>query len=272
MENQHSKYYHLDAEQSYKRFTGLNLCTAIIVLIVGLLIIWWMLYADQVILSYLALAVTAFVVHNLKILMWNQLQGILLIDCDPVKLLQVYEIMEQKRPYLGTKSGFLRLKAECCMYRKERWEQGFACLEKVNFKKKNIVMELLRTRLYFSYYALLEQWDELYRLQREMEELTGRYKLKGRAEKYYQMTMLDCKYKVLLHEEKYEEANAMTERRMQESGKLPLNQVILIMRIAQEEARRGEKEKALEHLKFVIDNGNTLSTVDEAKELFEKIG
>ena len=51
------------------------------------------------------------------------------------------------------------------------------------------------------------------------------------------MTMLDCKYKVLLHEEKYEEANAMTERRMQESGKLP--------------------------------KGNTLSAVDEAKELFE---
>lgn len=268
---QHSVYYEMNSEQAYKRFNGLEILATVLYMLAGVGLIVWILLKGEVILPLLIMIVLRFSIRWVSARLEKGLQEILLKDCDPVKLLEIYNHLEQKRSKMKRNSMYLAMKAQCCFYRKENWEEGARYLQAIQFKKKTTMHELIRVNLYCTYYSISRQWDGMCQIKQEIDAMQGQLKMNGFQKKIFKRIQDDCESKLLIHDEKFPEARAVVLDLLKENGNLMLNQVILRLRLAKVEKGLGEEQKARECLQFVVEHGNTLSAVDEAKEMLEEI-
>ena len=91
-----------------------------------------------------------------------------------------------------------------------------------------------------------------------------------KEEKTYNQVMKQVRLKELFWDEHNEEARQLAKELMQ-IEKTRYNKVFTYMLLAQLDLRENNYESAKEYLEFVIEQGNTLFLVDDAKKLLEEI-
>lgn len=197
-----------------------------------------------------------------------QLLSILVVDCDPVKMYDIYVIWEQSDKKGKRKDAFLLQKAQCCRYIPERREEGRAYLEQVDFKKKQLATEanrLLNVAAYAKYKNDRIGFD---RAKADMEQLVNQYPGNKLQRRSYEKVMQSLVLQELLWDEKDTEARTILQSFL-ETEDSPLNKVMFHMDLARLDVKEQEYENARTHLEYVITHGNRLPVVAEAKELSE---
>ena len=264
---QHTKYYMLNGEQALKRFLRNKNISTILYFFIGM---GWVVYGamkDQSTIMLLVVVVLTLIHRYLMASRWRGLLEILTKDCDPLKLMDIWERMEQKNLRLTRNPDFLRYKALCCLYREERREEGFQYLKQVSYKKKSCAKEMATLNLYASYYFYQNDKNNYLQIVSEFEALPGKYRIHKSLKRLYENVHNNMQLALLLWEEKDSEARKLMEIMLEQNKQHRLNSVMLHMRLAKLDRKAGEQENEANHLQYVIDNGNTLSVVEEAKKL-----
>lgn len=293
MQNFHSIYYNDSPEEAVKKaifYIRRNLILSYVicmVLLIGIFYfyskmdnflngvegVWYGLGHILFSLLYVAMLLI-FLILGLKILLPFsqrpnvQLLLILMGDCDPVKMYEVYSVWEQYDKKGKGKNMFMLQKAQCCRYIPERREEGRTYLEQLDFKKKQLDVEA--TRLYnIAVYAKYGN-DRVgfEKAKAELEQLSNQYPGNKIQKKEYERTLQIVTLQELLWDEKDAEARALLNTFL-ETEKTPLNKVMLHMHFARLDMKVKDYENAKKHLDYVITYGNKLPVVPEAKELLD---
>lgn len=292
MGESHSKYYNYTPEEAFKKFRtdykirAIIFMVIIVVILIGMLILYenWhkqiifnldapYLASNVLGLFYiLTMAVITFlgIKIGLPLVMRPsvQLLNIFWGDCDPVKMYDIYVIWEQSAKTEKRKDVFLLEKAQCCRFIPERWEEGKAYLEQVDFKKKRMDMEVTRLFNIAAYAKYRNDRTGFEQAKADIEQLSNQYPGNKIQKKNYERTIHLLTIQELLWDGKDAEARTMINSFL-ETEVIPLNQVMFRMHLARLDMKEQKYENARKNLEYVIDNGNRLPVVPEAMELLE---
>lgn len=296
MDELHSEYYNYTPEEAFKKFRtdyrirATIFMAIVIVLLIGVAVLCNKLY-EQIIfdsnapyiyeLSRSALSLLYIVLLVVIVLLGFkigfplvmrpsvQLIAILMKDCDPVKMYDIYVIWEQSAKTERQKNTFLLEKAQCCRYIPERWDEGMAYLSQVNFKKKQLDWEAARLFNIAMYAKYKNDRAGFEQAKADMVQLPNQYPGNRIQRKQFEKWMQSLTIQELLWDEKDAEARTMINSIL-ETEVFPLNKVMFRMHLARLDVKAQEYANAKEHLEYVITYGNRLPVVSEAKELLEE--
>lgn len=262
----HSIYYGLSNDETKKIFARKSNIFRAVVGTVGLIcmcLVIYFTYYEKLAEIFLTFAVflcfhICFKKYNRKLTI--ELQNILLLDCDPVKLHYQLEQMNynSKRGRKALNFQF----ANIGRFAKEYFEEGENALKQVEVKTLSQLP--LFKALQGSYALRRNDIEEYFRITDEIFKLPK--PTTKREKESYEMICATAQRERLFWEGKYEEALRLWLEEYKGSNDTSLTNVATVKRIADCKWELGEKEKALELYQFVVDNGGTTYLVEQARE------
>ena len=273
-EDEYSVYYGCSAQEVCEKYVKNERCYSKIVFILTIVsLVFYIILLNanrnECILLLLFDVVLLYSRRINSIRKVRHMEKILSADCDPVKLLQVFEYAETTCGSGKKVENFLKIR--CCRLATGKSEEGFAELMSYNSSKLVWNYEVVRLSEIINYAFIMNNRDVFMQAKKELEELPSRIrKHNKKEEKTYNQVMKQVRLKELFWDEHNEEARQLAKELMQ-IEKTRYNKVFTYMLLAQLDLRENNYESAKEYLEFVIEQGNTLFLVDDAKKLLEEI-
>ncbi len=274
MEKQNSQYYQYGVDETVKRYrTKLHINTYIFVLFAVAGLVWIFIHGvhdfGALCCEYLFIICLLVIYQVTYYAHFPRLTQILMRDCDPYKFYEVLSRLDKYDRRGKAKNTLLFYKAVCCFYMNEHTEEGLSYLKSIHFKKKVLPREA-RVLLLFSSYARLKGDRESFDLvKKDLESLPHIISHRKMQKKEYDETYMFFQAAELIwdggHEKAYKLINELLSRKIS-----MLNRVSLNMHLARLDIKMNEKVNAKIHLEYVVEHGNTMSIVEEAKELLDR--
>ncbi|MCM1494466.1 MAG: hypothetical protein NC089_01545 [Bacteroides sp.] len=277
----HSRYFNLNPEEAMQKFMKRNkLRVGIAMLFLVLLLCSLLLQGNssEYTFFWFAIDFARIVAMPVILLLYvllqradaRQLQMVLYMDCDPAKMLDIITLWEKRDRNGKAKNTFLLLKAQCCKYIPERLDEGLACLQQINFTKKQLAQESILLFLFAQYSKIRGDRESFDRVKIAIEQLPALYPGNTYQKSNWEKAMQLVKLEELLWDGKAEEARTLV-CTLLDKEPYQLSKVGFHMQLAQLDIEAGEYANAKQHLEYVIAHGNRLTSVSEAKERLEAI-
>lgn len=272
MKHEHSEYYYLNASEAFQLYRR-KLRISKVVFIILCLAILAMYFAD--ILSFgwyfVVLFSVLFVFEIYAVNRFNVLENkVFFQDCAPAKMFDIITRLERLDKKQKGRNTLLLEKARCCFNLAERENEGWEYLQQVNFKKKIYHTEFIRLMLSTSYYAFAKDREGFDKAKQQAFTLDQHYSVKKHWQEAYEKAKLSICLKEYLWDEKYEDAKAALEKLMASQNAI-VDQVLFSYHLATIHVKEGNAEAAKPLFQFVIDTGNELKVVGQAKALMEEV-
>lgn len=197
-----------------------------------------------------------------------QLEGVLFMDCDPIKMYDIYNLWEKDDKKGKARNAFLLSKAQCCRYIPERMEEGMEYLSQVKLNKKQMHMESLRLLNVAAYARYKEDRATFDKAKFEMEILCAKTRSKALKQDYNRILQFINMYE-LLWDEKDAQARKLLNHLLLNPKETRINKVRFHMNLALLDRKEKDYENAKLNLEYVVKFGNMLGIVPEAKEFLE---
>lgn len=277
----HSRYFNLNPEEAMQKFMKRNkLRVGIAMLFLVLLLCSLLLQGNTSEYTFFWFAIDFARIVALPVILLlyvllqradaRQLQMVLYMDCDPVKMLDIITLWEKRDRNGKAKNTFLLLKAQCCKYIPERLDEGLACLQQINFTKKQLAQESIQLFLFAQYSKIRGDRESFDRVKIAIERLPALYPGNAYQKSNWEKAMQLVKLEELLWDGKVEEARTLI-CTLLDKEPYQLSKVGFHMQLAQLDIEAEEYTNARQHLEYVIAHGNQLTSVSEAKEQLEAI-
>lgn len=293
MNEKHSKYYNETPEEAVKKLrvhdiigktVSLGIVIAIIFIIchIFLQIEQYDFFREEqnqpllvlILLLYIVIMLIILILYSKVVLpiigRYNslQLEGVLFMDCDPIKMYDIYNLWEQYDKKGKARNAFLLSKAQCCRFIPERMEEGMEYLSQVKLNKKQMHMESLRLLCVAAYARYKEDRAIFDKAKFEMEILCAKARGKAMKQDYNRILQFINMYE-LLWDEKDAQARKLINHLLLNHNETRINKVRFHMNLALLDRKEKDYESAKLNLEYVVKFGNKLGIVPEAKELLE---
>lgn len=201
---------------------------------------------------------------------FTNLSKILYYDCDPIK----YEtVIKRLRDYdkKGKAQATFSLELAAATLAQKYTDEGYRYLGHVTFKRYMAYRELKKLCCYAEYYDLVDDFLGLHRVREELERLRAGI---GNKPNYNQA----INYRVSMVEAMESRESESIESQKQRWSSLyciaenPLQENVILMRLAKLEWQQGKCELSMRHMRFVAMEGNTLPCVGEAIQILNSGG
>lgn len=197
-----------------------------------------------------------------------QLEGVLFMDCDPIKMYDIYNLWAQYDKKGKARNAFLLSKAQCCRFIPERMEEGMEYLNQIKLNKKQLQMESLRLLCVAAYARYKEDRAVFDKAKFEMELLCSKARGQAMKQDYNRILQFINMYE-LLWDEKDAQARTLINHLLLNPKETRINKVRFHMNLALLDMKEKDYENAKLNLEYVVKFGNKLGIVPEAKELLE---
>lgn len=273
---QHSIYYDCDAkkatERHWRKYGLLNWLEVLAII----LICAWTIHGKgefvvKLICEFILIVVIILVINLIR--GWNASQFLFILfrDCDPHKMYEAMRQLEIKEKKKASRNEHYLNIAQSCLYYDGKLEEGFAYLQKVNYKKKIFSKEVSYYGVLANYAYVQKDREAFVRIKKEFAGLPNKIKKYSEAElSNYKTVGQYILLKEYLWDEKDVEARQLLNELLSQEI-FPINKVTFHMDLARLNVKEKEYINAKMHLEYVIKHGNTMKTVNEAKEMLEQV-
>lgn len=273
MKERHSCYYEYGAKECVRRYKRKLRMNAAVGLVLLLLLFAGICtptvsknkqFLDFVFLLLMALVVTAQKMRRQHIA--THLLQVLYMDCDPIKAVEIINLIEKHVRRESAMAVWELFKAQAYSYIAGKEENGFACLCRIRYPMKAFGTELVRLSLHLGYYMKKEDWENFERVKQDLINMSARVEGKSAQGKVYYEYLENVKLLEWMRDGKNDEAETYIEEQLKRPNHL-LNRTTFHMYLAKLYMQDGENGRAKEHLRFVVEHGNTVCYVQQAKEM-----
>lgn len=276
---QHSRYVGCTAkeavEQHWRRY-HLMIWICILVMISIMVFIIYNIYEGKLFIDGIIWELVLFwlarlvldIVHG-----WNANEFLYIFfkDCDPQKMYEAMLLLEPKESKKANRSDIYFYIAQSCLFYEGKLDEGFAYLQNVNYNKKVFLKEVNYYGMLANYAYLQKDRAAFDKIKRDFEELPKQIKRHGKAGLTNYKKVGDYfLLKEYLWDEKDKEARQLLNELLSEEM-FQINKVSFHMYLARLDLKEQEYVNAKIHLGYVVEYGNTMNVVKEAKELLEQI-
>lgn len=276
---EHSVYYDKSVESIIKQYfrklhlrkiVGMVLICIDAVALYGGVELWGYSVWESIIILLYILSV-CFIALGIKLFdfrYFTNLSKILYYDCDPVKYETIIKRLQEydKR---GKAQATFSLELAAATLAQKYTDEGYRYLKHVTFKRFMMYQELKRLCCYAAYYELIDDFSELHRIKTELERLRINNKSYFNQAISHRISMVEAmesreSESIESQKQRWSSLYCMAEN--------PLQENVLLMRLAKLEWQQGKSELSMRHMRFVAMEGNTLSCVREAIQILSSVG
>lgn len=278
---EHSVYYNRSAESIIKQYfrklhlrkiVGMVLICIDAVAFYSVVELWGYFVWESIIipLYILSLCFIVLVIRLFDFRYFTSLSKILYYDCDPIK----YEtVIKRLRDYDRREKAqaTFSLELAAATLAQKYADEGYRYLEHVTFKRFMMYRELKKLCCYADYYDLIDDFSGLHRVKEALERLRA-----GTSNKSNYNQAINYRISMVEAMESRESESIESQKQRWYSlycmAENPLQENVLLMRLARLEWQQGKCELSMRHMRFVAIEGNTLPCVGEAIQILNSGG
>lgn len=273
----YQKFRKLDSDGAVKKFFLIRRSTIAITMI--FLVFWLFYYPSLTEFMPLLLRIFAVLLFPFGIYVffltnkvipawsWFAVMSLFYIDCDLYKYADIIQKIRKKNINKKADTSFILYYTECCFYM-GRTDEAYRNLKLITMKQKHLMPELLRLQLWTRYYVMQGDIVKLHEMRTTVENLPKKYKISAAAKNSIELSLEGIDSIIYLHDGNEEMGRIGLENILKRTG-VTLYKVQINMVLAQLDIEHGDKQNAKSKLNYVIQNGNKMREVEEAKRVLK---